>query len=822
MRKIYWILSVAIVITIPLISQTTALSDDVTDALYFEEVAANYKLMAAEINCLKNQGFVVITDPNRRFRSFGQVFMDVFKRDLPVFITTDAILHAVHLAFDEMLQMAEERYLYPMLYDMLAAMHRQLLLMSAPDDVKDDMDLYISVARSLLVGKGIKIPDDQWPLPPSIRDNGKPFSLRGQEAQVREILAKIETREMHKFALYGMERRADFSQFIPRGHYTVSEDLIRYFMTMMWLGREDLGFLLSKKDPELGDPAPYQRQMMGAVLILQLLEQSKQWPNYRKIVEFVSYMIGEPDNPALDDLQTACEALSVDDVAQISDVATYSAIYDELIAQDAIRGRISSNVRLDTESPPVYLMVLGQRFVLDSFVMSEVVYDRIPAKRTMPSPLDVMYVLGNDTAKPLLKEELLRHGYEQKLDQLRQDADALGEDFWGATAYHQWLTTLRTLHHEAPEAAPRFMKGQGWRLEKLNTQLASWAQLRHDTILYVKQSYSALACEYPYGYVEPYLEFYEELAKFYEATQKAYHSLGIRDYDWYFTGSMEALQTLHEMVRKEMACLPFTDDEVSFLQRTIKQPKGNGYGTPSPSGWYAELCFRMELSTEWKPCVADVHTDPNTRSVLEVAVGDVELIIIVADNEDDKVTYVGPAFTYYEFTQPMNGRMTDEQWKEHLSRNDIPPRPTWAMEYLEGRASDDVFGDSAMRMPEPPNAVEPNDERRGLRGNLRSNGIAPRSSALAQNYPNPFNPETWLPYQLASDSHVTIRIYDSAGRLVRGMDLGYRMAGHYLDKSKAAYWDGSNDWGEKVSSGMYFCQLHAGDFTAMRKLIIVK
>ncbi|MFC1718992.1 DUF3160 domain-containing protein [Candidatus Poribacteria bacterium] len=643
MKTVSWMLSVATITIILLTSQTTALSYDVTDALYFEEVAANYKLTDSEIRILKDQGFVVITDPKRKFQSFGAVFMDVFKRDLPVFVTTDAILHAVHLAFDEMLQMAEEQYLYQMLYDMLAAMHQQLPEMAAPDYVKDDVDLYLSVARGLL----------DW--------KGQSFSKRNQDAQVKDILTKVRSHKVQDVALYGTTRTTDFSQFIPRGHYTASGALERYFMTMMWLGREDLGFLLSN-----------QRQMMDAFLMLQLFEQSKQWSDYQKIVDFVSYMIGKPDNPTLGDLRTACEASSVHDVAQIAEEETHSAIVDQLVAQDAIGGRISSNVRLGGTVPPVCLMVFGQRFVLDSYVMSEVTYDRIPAPRTMPSPLDVMYVMGNDTAKPLLKEELNSYSYEQQLDQLRQDTDALDEDFWGATAYHQWLQTLRTLHQPLPETAPKSMKTRGWSLEKLNTQLASWAQLRHDTILYVKQSYAAILCEYPFGYIEPYSEFYQELVEFYEATQKAYHSLGIRDYDWYFTSSMETLQTLHEMVRKEIACEPFTDDEVSFLQRTIKQPQGNGYGTPSPSGWYAELCFLMELSTDWKPCVADVHTDPNAGSVLEVAVGDVELIIIVADNEDDKVTYVGPVFTYYEFTHPLNDRMTDEQGKSFNRKNPTP------------------------------------------------------------------------------------------------------------------------------------------------------
>jgi hypothetical protein len=98
----------------------------------------------------------------------------------------------------------------------------------------------------------------------------------------------------------------------------------------------------------------------------------------------------------------------------------------------------------------------------------------------------------------------------------------------------------------------------------------------------------------------------------------------------------------------------------------------------------------------------------------------------------------------------------------------------------------------------------------------------PLKSLLLQNYPNPFNPETWIPYQIQESDEVVIRIYSASGRLVRTLDLGRREAGFYLGRSRAAYWDGKNDSSERVSSGLYFYQLQAGDFSATRKLVIVK
>jgi len=100
---------------------------------------------------------------------------------------------------------------------------------------------------------------------------------------------------------------------------------------------------------------------------------------------------------------------------------------------------------------------------------------------------------------------------------------------------------------------------------------------------------------------------------------------------------------------------------------------------------------------------------------------------------------------------------------------------------------------------------------------------SPNITRLVQNYPNPFNPETWIPFELSEDASVTIRIFNAKGRLVRTMNLGYKNAGFYTDKSKAVYWDGKNQSDERVSSGIYFYQLQAGEyFSQTRKMIIIK
>ncbi|MBD3183545.1 T9SS type A sorting domain-containing protein [Candidatus Poribacteria bacterium] len=95
-------------------------------------------------------------------------------------------------------------------------------------------------------------------------------------------------------------------------------------------------------------------------------------------------------------------------------------------------------------------------------------------------------------------------------------------------------------------------------------------------------------------------------------------------------------------------------------------------------------------------------------------------------------------------------------------------------------------------------------------------------TAIFQNYPNPFNPETWIPYQLAEDGEVIIRIFNVSGNLVRNLNLGYKSAGYYKRQDKSAYWDGRNEAGEYAASGVYFYTIQAGEFIATKKLTVMR
>ena len=98
----------------------------------------------------------------------------------------------------------------------------------------------------------------------------------------------------------------------------------------------------------------------------------------------------------------------------------------------------------------------------------------------------------------------------------------------------------------------------------------------------------------------------------------------------------------------------------------------------------------------------------------------------------------------------------------------------------------------------------------------------PAKTELLPNYPNPFNPETWIPYQLSEGSTVTVQIYDIRGHLIRTIEVGHKPMGYYLTRERAVYWDGRNEKGERISSGVYFYTLITGHYTQTRRMVIVK
>lgn len=699
------------------------LTFDPSQARFYDEAVARLKLTDVEQQLLQRQGFVSV-DHDQRY-SFGTLYYAVYTNDLPVLITTDSILHAMHRTYDGILMEMEQTFLTAALDEVLQQCH-DALPENAPSwgavaKNYQDVDLYLTVARNLLLGAGAKYEPrtrghrDEW--------NGKLLitSKLGQDEQAVAVLQlisslKLQSPQRHEFtAIYGGQRPIDYSQFKPRGHYSKSLPLMRYFRAMMWLGRADTAFNILPPDSQSGIVSDSPRELRDAVLLATLMKSTGAVEGLKQIENILDFMVGESDNLSVNQMLQLLEEQKVAGTGDLNSSRSVEAFQDALRSGRMGAQQIRSQVVLSDPNdlyqvpPPSVFQLFGQRFAVDSFVLSKVVYDSIiyrgaKVQRMMPTGADFMFTLGNDAALPLLQADMTKFPYAANLKASRDFVGQFQPQYWQRNLYNIWLDTLRTLCHERSpnEHVPEAMRTEAWQLKQLQTQLASWTELRHNTVLYAKESYTAgIKCEYPTGYVEPYPETYARIKDFAEEAAKriaaADYKLGNNDFSEakerqtkFFQQMAETLGRLESLARKELAAEPFSEEDRLWLKQAV-EVGSKGCGIPTYSGWYCQLYYGDGTAAgEWDPIVVDVHTDPDSASVLEEGAGSCNFLVAAIDNEDDRMIYVGPVYSYYEFTQPASERLDDGLWTIMLMNKKEPPRPTWTSAFQAPKLQRDL------------------------------------------------------------------------------------------------------------------------------------
>lgn len=553
----------------------------------------------------------------------------------------------------------------------------------------DDADFFLTVARSLLAGE-------------TVEPNGN----ADVQSRVSAFLGYIAGERLQETEIYGTPRKMDFSQFKPRGHYEGDEDLERYFRAMMWLGRADLRFV--EQDRNTGDWLFRHRQILAAWLLEQAVTTGGAFERWNQANDLITLMVGPVDYidfRGVRRLATDFGIASLRDLETIDEATTKKLVGDLLggtYGEQLINSHwleTNPNSAEATPLPPSFAF-LGQRFVVDSYVFANVVYDNIVVDdqkipRVLPNPLDALFVLGNDQILPLLEGELERWQYHANLHRLRFLVDSYGDAFWSSNFYNVWLKALRTLNAPTTgDAYPEPMRTEAWRDRIANTQLGTWAQLRHDTLLYAKQSYTGgVACEHPDGYVEPYPELYQALGEVADLARQTLLNVKLEgDGQWlqqrmatYFETWSTVMSTLESLATKELAGDAFSDDDIAFLKGTIHADPG--CGEPVFTGWYKDLYFDESKLAEWEPTIADVHTNPNQGplpgpNVLHVGTGNAQLMVMTAETCEGPEAYVGPVFSYYEVDVPEIRRLSDSEWETMLTEGTQPQRPSWTASFL--------------------------------------------------------------------------------------------------------------------------------------------
>jgi len=796
------------------------------NALYFDSISIKYNLTDYEKSLIKNNGFMVSERLSRN--SFGESLLQIYNQDLPVFISTDAILHAFHISYDRILKDVELGILITRIDDILNQLHSSITQLhnmhSANPEMLQmlkDVDVYVTVPRKLF------------------NDGAVPYYFENT-AIVDNIINEIMEEEGYvPYTLFSETCRImDWSQFKPRGHYDDDQFPIlrKYFRVMMWLGRTELYLIKPQSSPADCDSQTFydiRRQTIDAFLINELFDLAGVQPLYDEVEDILQFFVGKSDNVTLPNIQFLKDAVGINNASELLDSLQLLEFQDTLKNQSFAYQLILSQILTsdpfspDTIIPASVFMLFGQRFVIDSYVTGSVVFDRIlyygdKVCRLFPSTLDVLFSLGNNAAAQLLIPEMNEYHYSSNLASLRYLIDFYESDFWNSTLYNAWLGSIRSLNPtEEWEELPVFMQTAAFWQQKMNTQLSSWTQLRHDNLLYAKQSYTGgTVCSYPYTYVEPFPELYLSLKTIAELGYNKFQNINFSDPNInqnimdYFNFLGDVSDTLASIAQKELDGTPLSINETDFLKRIVYNlPQGSG--TPPYDGWYARLFYNdfshsQDGLLKEDHIVADIHTTPTDCSgnqwgwISHVGTGPINLCVVVTEMADGQLTaFIGPVLSYYEYRTIDFERLTDTEWDEtHLY---LSMRPDWVNIYLAD-SSGNTRGEGVTLITSV--IEDPN------------NPVIPITHLVVKNYPNPFNPSTIInfsiPYDL-TNSLAELIIYDVQGQKIKTLIKEVLPAGNYLTK-----WDATDDNGIGVSSGVYIYTLRAADKQATGKIVFQK
>ena len=704
------------------------ISFEPTNVEYWNAFNLHFPLNTNELAVFQTNGFVVSGQLGTY--SFADSFYKVFTADLPVFFSCDAALQAWHRSYGTMLEELEETYLAPTLQTTIQGMGGQVSglrnqsFFSALFDGVQDADYFLAVARSLITGTNN-------------------YGSLGQVVQIRATLTAISNLQPDTvISMFGTNRHVDCSQFTVRGHYTTSPRLSRYFQAMMWCGLIDFRFTGSTNDNSL-------RELSGAVAMHLLMKNSGQFTNWQQIDSVVQMFVGLPDSMNFAQLSDLMTAANIQSPASLPDTASLANLQSQIMAgqigtQDIQSGYFVSPLTRQQIKLPRSFTMLGQRFVPDAWAMNQCVFDRIiwdtngipgvedKVMRRVPGALDIAFsVLGNDQTVPQIALRIANtngipwrdgYPYQHNLTAVRRVIDAQDPSVWTNNIYDYWLACLREL--SAPTTGLEFpdaMRTPAWAMKTLHTQLASWTELRHDTVLYVKQPYTGqILCSYPDGFIEPRVSFWQRMSDMALRTKDLMATLpntgqfvfepnqpgdiaftnSIGDI---YTNRMQFLDnfaaqmiTLRDISAKELSRQPLTSNEIFFIQNLIENPYNYG-GARTFSGWYPKIFYynaRAQRSTlppcdMWDALVTDVQTDPtdpvvgDPGCILHEGVGNINLLVIAVNwGTNDAGVYAGPVMSHYEFELGPTTRETDSQWKSDVRAGIQPPQPDWTRSYL--------------------------------------------------------------------------------------------------------------------------------------------
>lgn len=626
------------------------------------------KMTPAMRSMLAKQGFgIVETDEEQLFQIYEANDYSMF----PSFVTTDLYLQAYHLFFDTMLRKLEETTLGKKMENLNQLLYKEMTERAnnaSKNEIKEAAQwnaAFFGVAYALFSAKQLP------PVAPELKDMA--------QDELNHVMASENSVSMF---LELPNVQYPYSLFRPRGHYTRSEQCKRYFRAMMWL--QNVPFRTDKT-----------HHMLRAAIIADAVSKNASIRSaYQTVDEVISYLMGAPDN------------VTIMQVADIMKKGGYTV--DQLAAKANILERFSKEVdevaEKQTRIRPYFersghnkVNFMPQRYQPDAEVMQEMCdYVNNPTKRDVPKGLDVMAAFGSSAAERILLKELNEgsrwEGFTPALTKMK--GIMKGTD-WSASIATRWMDALNTLNNAKESRYPYFMKTQAWDKKNLNASLASWAELKHDAILYAKQPFAAecggasLPVPIVKGYVEPNVSFWRKAVTLFDDTQNLFrrHGLLTDDISNVCNPMREEAEFFLNVSEKELAGKPLDQGEnehIRYIGATFENISLDLVKEKDTflSGWSDVQGTDKKIAI-----VADVYTangfNNPEQSVLFEGVGPANEIYVVVEIEGYLYLMRGAVFSYREFKRPLNNqRMNDEEWQEHLEKYPDTGKPSWMNEII--------------------------------------------------------------------------------------------------------------------------------------------
>lgn len=675
---------------------------DVSSIENFNSVDSLIHFTSKQKELLQTNGFFVTTfgsedniiEPYNYLKDHG----------IPVFITSDTVLHLYHILFDQTLKAIEEREFFDTILDLSKALYDKSIedyeTFTEPQ-VKEAARrniAFFGVALSLLQtpSDGYNGSEDikavSFSIPSSVQDN------------ITTELSFIEAHEgFEKSPIFNYKE--DYSQYKPRGHYTQSEKLKRYFKAMMWYGR--IAFLLRESDiiNEVDAKIATIQACLISTALPSLTTQDEPLDGlWERVYSVSAFFVGTADDLIPLEYLTSIKTVFgtqfnatefanetkmlqlLGTLAQLRSPRIYGGTGDVEVQPPFTKEQLSE-VLEKTKG----MRLMGQRYIPDSFMFQNLVFPTTGrytgqgtaftyglGQRIMPRGLDIMIILGSARARQHLDDEgdSSYEFYDRQIQNLIANFSSFNVSEWNRNLYWGWLYSLQPLLASFGTGYPSFMQTDAWKDKELHTALASWTELRHDTILYAKQSYTPRITAIPpepasVGYVEPVPEFYQRILALTTMTRT-----GLTDLQVLNQTEINRLKNLEEINRRlltisksQLEGKELNDSDYEFIGSFGKQLDG--------------VITGVNDQGKETTIVADVHTDTNSGQVLQEAVGYVNLIVVAYKNPDGRISIgAGPVFSYYEFKESMSNRLSDEQWKGLLEAGQQPNRPQWTRSFL--------------------------------------------------------------------------------------------------------------------------------------------